>query len=225
MITVLIVDDEALVRSGLRAILEAAPDLVVTGEAVDGREALTAVRQHDPDVVLMDIQMPVLDGIAATSRLVKEGARARILMLTMFGLDEYVYHALSAGATGFMLKTEPPSRIIDAVRVVAAGDALLGAATTRRLVERFVARPDPRRARAATTDLTEREREVLLRVARGESNAEIAAALVVGEGTVKTHVSHLLNKLGLRDRTQLVVFAYENGLVSPGSVRETPPTR
>ena len=216
MTSVLLVDDELLVRSGLRAILEAADDLDVVGEAADGAAALRAIAELDPDVVLMDIQMPVLDGIEATSRLVSQQSRARVLVLTMFGMDEYVYEALAAGATGFMLKTEPPSRLIDAVRVVAGGEALLGGATTRRLVERFVSAPAPHRSETLTVALTEREREVLLRVARGQSNAEIAAGLFIGEGTVKTHVSRIFTKLGLRDRIHAVVFAYENGLVSPG---------
>lgn len=216
MTTVLLVDDELLVRSGLRAILDAADDLDVVGEAGDGAAALQAVAALDPDVVLMDIQMPVLDGIEATARLVSQRARARVLVLTTFGMDEHVYEALAAGATGFMLKTEPPGRLIDAVRVVAGGEALLGGATTRRLVERFVAAPPPHRSGAAAAALTEREREVLVYVARGQSNAEIAAALFIGEGTVKTHVSRIFTKLGLRDRIHAVVFAYENGLVSPG---------
>jgi DNA-binding NarL/FixJ family response regulator len=216
MITVLLVDDELLVRTGLRAILEATDDIDVVGEAADGAAALRAVAELDPDVVLMDIQMPALDGIAATARLVSDKSRARVLVLTTFGMDEHVYEALAAGATGFMLKTEPPSRLVEAVRVVAAGETLLGGATTRRLVERFVAAPAPRQSGLAAAKLTDREREVLLRVARGQSNVEIAAGLFIGEGTVKTHVSRIFTKLGLRDRVHAVVFAYENGLISPG---------
>jgi DNA-binding NarL/FixJ family response regulator len=214
--TVVLADDELLVRSGLRAILDTTEDLEVVGEAGDGSAAMAAVADLAPDVVLMDIQMPVLDGIEATSRIVARRSRTKVLVLTTFGMDEYVYEALTAGASGFMLKTEPPNRIVEGVRTVAAGEMLLGGITTRRLVERFVAAPAPHRAAAAIGSLTHREREVLLRVARGQSNTEIATGLFIGEGTVKTHISRIFTKLGLRDRTHAVVWAYENGLVLPG---------
>jgi DNA-binding NarL/FixJ family response regulator len=215
---VVVADDQSLVRSGLRMILEGQDGIDVVGEAADGEQALDLVRLLDPDVVLMDIRMPVLDGIEATRRLVAGGARARVLVLTTYGLDEYVYEALHAGASGFLLKTDDPERLVDGVRVVAAGEALLAPGITRRLVDRFVSGALPPRALpAAVGELTARERDVFDLVARGLSNAEIGRALFVSEGTVKTHVAHLLAKLGLRDRVQVVVFAYENGLVRPGT--------
>lgn len=216
MIRILLADDQAVVRAGLRMILEAQPDLEIVGEAADGSEAVTLTTALCPDVVMMDIRMPVLDGIEATRRLT--GTPARVLILTTYGIDEYVYQALRAGAAGFLLKTDPPERVIEAVRVIAAGDALLGPETTRRLIERFLAGPAPNLAKPADLDaLTEREFEVLQQVARGLSNQEIAARLFIGEGTVKTHVAHILAKLGLRDRVQVVVYAYEHALVIPGN--------
>lgn len=217
MIRVLVADDQAVVRAGLRMILESESDIEVVAEAVDGRHALDLARDHDPDVVLMDVRMPHLDGVEATRRLVDGGSRAHVLILTTYDLDESVYDALRAGAAGFMLKTESPSRLVEAVRVVATGEALLAAGITRRLIDRFVAGRRPGdTGRTALEALTEREREVLGLVAAGMSNAEIAASLVVGEGTVKTHVARILSKLQLRDRVQVVVFAYENGVVEPG---------
>jgi DNA-binding NarL/FixJ family response regulator len=215
MIRILVADDQAVVRAGLRMILEAQPDLEIVGEAADGSEAVTLTTALCPDVVMMDIRMPVLDGIEATRQLA--GTPARVLVLTTYGIDEYVYQALRAGAAGFLLKTDPPERVIDAVRVIAAGEALLGPETTRRLIERFLAGPAPNHAKPAVLDtLTEREFEILQHVARGLSNHEIANHLFIGEGTVKTHVAHILAKLGLRDRVQVVVYAYEHNLVIPG---------
>ncbi len=217
MIRVLLADDQAVVRAGLRMILEAQEEIEVIGEASDGREALELARKLDPDVVLMDIQMPVIDGIEATRRLGLAGVGARVLVLTTYGLEQNVYEALRAGAAGFLVKTDSPDRLVDGVRVVAAGEALLGPETTRRLIDRFVAGRSPNAAPPAQLEeLTARELEVLKFVARGLSNAEIAAALYVSDGTVKTHVAHVLSKLGLRDRVQAVVFAYESGLVQPG---------
>jgi DNA-binding NarL/FixJ family response regulator len=212
----LVVDDQALMRAGFRMILEAQPDLRVVAEAADGVEAVEAAREHSPDVILMDIRMPRMDGVEATRRLVGH----RVLILTTFNLDEYVVEALRAGASGFLLKDAPPEELVRAVRVVAAGDALLSPAVTRRLLDRVVCRrpATPAVTPAVLGELTERELEVLRLVARGLSNSEIAARLVVGETTVKTHVSHVLDKLGLRDRVQAVVLAYELGLVNPGVV-------
>lgn len=216
MIRVVLADDESVVRGGLRMILESQDGIEVVGEAADGRESLELTRTLDPDVVLMDIRMPVLDGIEATRRLAAAEARARVLVLTTYGLDEYVYEALKAGATGFLVKTESPDRLVEGIRVVAAGEALLAPDITRRLIDSFVSRALPNAPPPKLEELTEREREVLTHVARGLSNAEIAGTLYVGDGTVKTHVSHVLSKLGLRDRVQAVVFAYECGLVQPG---------
>jgi DNA-binding NarL/FixJ family response regulator len=217
MIRVLVADDQAVVRGGLRMILESREDIEVAGEAANGREALDRVRGLDPDVVLMDIRMPVLDGIEATRRLTVSGARARVLVLTTYGMDEEVYDALKAGAAGFLVKTDSPERLVEAVRAVAHGEALLASEITQRLIDRFVAGIRPgAHAPPELDDLTERELEVLRHVARGESNAEIARALFVSDGTVKTHVARILAKLGVRDRVHAVVFAYESGLVSPG---------
>jgi DNA-binding NarL/FixJ family response regulator len=218
MTSVVIADDQAVVRGGLRMILEAQPDLEVVGEASDGSEALDLIRELGPDVVLMDIRMPELDGIEATRRVAQTGRATRVLVLTTYGMDEFVYDALKAGAAGFLVKTEPPERLVDAVRVVARGEALLAPEITRRLVDRFVAGMRPNAPAPPELDeLTTRELEVLKLVARGLSNAEIAAALYVSDGTVKTHVARVLSKLGLRDRVQAVVFAYESGLVEPGA--------
>jgi DNA-binding NarL/FixJ family response regulator len=218
MIDVLIADDQDLVREGMRMMLDAEPDLTVVGEAGTGKEVLGRVRDLDPDVVLMDIRMPELDGIEATSRLTAAGARARVLVLTTFDLDEYVYRAMQVGASGFLLKDATREQLAAAIRSVHAGDALLAPAITRRLVEDYCRRPSPDRAAAVTTArLSEREVEVVELVAEGLSNAEIAARLVIGETTVKSHVARILAKLGLRDRVQVVVFAYESGIVRPGS--------
>lgn len=218
MIRVAIVDDQALVRAGFSMILDAQEDIEVVGEAADGTEVLSLVRDARPDVVLMDVRMPRMDGIAALRALGREAPGVRVLMLTTFDLDEYVYDAMKAGAAGFMLKDVPREQLIAAVRTVAAGDALLAPSVTRRLIEEFVRRPAPREEGIpeALRDLTEREIDVMRHVARGLSNAEVAAALYLSEATVRTHLSHILRKLGLRDRVQVVVAAYESGLVRPG---------
>jgi DNA-binding NarL/FixJ family response regulator len=220
MTTVLIADDQALVRVGLRKILEAEPDLDVEGEAADGEEAIGEARRLRPDVVLMDIRMPVLDGIEATRRIVQAQPGTRVLILTTFGLDTYVYEALRAGASGFMLKDAPPEEIAAAVRIVASGEALLAPAVTRAVVEEFARRPAPKEPAAlpaVLSELTPREREVLDLLARGLSNPEICAQLVITEATAKTHVARILQKLGLRDRIQVVIYAYETGLIAPGT--------
>jgi DNA-binding NarL/FixJ family response regulator len=217
---VVIADDQSLVRAGFRMILQTDPNIRVVGEASDGEEAVRAVHRLRPDVVLMDIRMPVLDGVEATRRILAgDEPRPRVIMLTTFDLDEYVYAAMTAGASGFLLKDVSPEQLIAAVRLVAAGDALLAPSITRRLIERF-ARPTAavRNESSEMTSLTPREREVLMLVARGYSNAELADRLVLSEATVKTHVARILSKLGLRDRVQAVVLAYEAGLVSPGTV-------
>jgi DNA-binding NarL/FixJ family response regulator len=213
---VLLADDQGLVRAGFRKILESEPGIEVVAEASDGDEAVSAARRFDPDVVLMDVRMPRLDGIAATREITRAGLRARVLMLTTFGHDEYVYDALRAGASGFLLKDAPPEDLIDAVRIVARGDALLDPAVTRSVVEAFARLPETSEP-AAMAELTAREREVLALLARGLSNAEICERLVVSEGTAKTHVARVLGKLGLRDRVQAVILAYECGLVRAGS--------
>jgi DNA-binding NarL/FixJ family response regulator len=217
-ISVLIVDDQALVRTGFRMILEAEADLEVVGEAADGLLAIDEARRLRPDVILMDVRMPELDGIEATRRLLENGGSdARVVMLTTFDMDEYVYDALRAGASGFLLKDVPPEHLVDGIRAVANGDALLAPSITRRLVEEFVRSAPPQTKPPAGLDqLTSREHEVLLLIARGMSNAEIAAELYVSETTVKTHVARVLMKLSLRDRVQAVVLAYEAGLVQPG---------
>ena len=215
MIRVLLVDDQPLVRAGLRTLLEDESDIEVVGEAADGDEAVALVGALTPDVVLMDIRMPVVDGIEATKRITAQGSTARIVILTTFDLDEYVFSALRAGASGFMLKDATAEEIVRAIRVARSGDALLAPSVTRRLIERFsghVPKVETRQLRS----LTEREREVLLLVARGMSNTEIARRLFLGETTVKTHVAHMLDKLDLRDRVQAVVLAYESGLIEPG---------
>jgi DNA-binding NarL/FixJ family response regulator len=217
MIRVLLADDQALVRTGFRMILKAEPDLEVVGEAADGEQAVAAARRLAPDVVVMDVRMPNMDGLEATRRILA-GDGPRVLMLTTFDLDEYVYEALRAGASGFLLKDGPADQLVGAIRAVAAGDALLAPAVTRRLIEAF-ARQAPPAPDRALAELTTREREVLEQLARGLSNAEIAERFTVGEATVKTHVAHVLAKLGLRDRTQAVVFAYESGLVAPRFTR------
>jgi DNA-binding NarL/FixJ family response regulator len=219
MTTVLIADDQALVRVGLRKILEAESDLTVVGEAEDGQDAAFEARRLSPDVVLMDIRMPVLDGIEATRRIASTSPATRVVILTTFGLDTYVYEALQAGASGFMLKDAPPEEIVAAIRLVANGEALLAPAVTRSVIEEFVRRdrPPPPSPPPALQELTPREREVLDLLAEGLSNPEICARLVISEATAKTHVARILQKLGLRDRVQAVIYAYESGLVRPGA--------
>jgi DNA-binding NarL/FixJ family response regulator len=217
-IRVVVADDQELVRGGFAMILDAQPDIEVVAEADDGAEAVAAVRAHDPDVLLLDIRMPRMDGIEA-ARVVCAQSRCRVLMLTTFDLDDYVYDALRAGACGFLLKDVRRDELVNAVRVVAAGESLLAPAVTTKLIAEFTSRPAVRAERAAETldVLTARERETLQLIARGLSNAEIAAAMVVSEHTVKTHVSNVLAKLGLRDRVQAVITAYECGLTVPGA--------
>jgi DNA-binding NarL/FixJ family response regulator len=218
MIRVLIADDHALMRNGLHAILDVQEDMEVVGEAEHGAQAVEdAIRLH-PDVVIMDIRMPRLDGIEATKRLAAQGEKApQVLVLTTFDLDEYVYEALRAGAAGFMVKDASPRQIAEAVRTIAAGESLLAPAVTKRLIERYVSRPPSHTARRERfAELTERELEVLQLITRGRSNAEIGAQLFLSEATVKTHVTRILSKLGVRDRVQAVVLAYESGLVQPG---------
>jgi DNA-binding NarL/FixJ family response regulator len=219
MTRVLVADDQALVRVGLRKILESEPGTEVVGEAEDGEDAIDAARRLRPDVVLMDIRMPVLDGIEATRRIVSAQPATRVLVLTTFGLDGYVYDALRAGASGFMLKDAPPEEIVAAVRIVASGDALLAPAVTRAVIEEFArhAPPTAPEPPPAIDELTPREREVLDLLVRGLSNPEICARLVVSEATTKTHVARILQKLGVRDRVQAVIYAYERGLVTPGA--------
>jgi DNA-binding NarL/FixJ family response regulator len=216
---VLIADDQDLVRAGLRMILDAEPAIDVVAEARNGREAIEQARLYHPDVVLMDIRMPELDGLAATRILLETPeTTARVLILTTFDLDEYVYEALRAGASGFLLKDSPPEELVAAIGIVARGDALLAPSVTRRVVEEFARRPRARPGTQAPLEqLTPRELEVLRLIARGLSNTEIAGTLVVSEATVKTHVAHILGKLDLRDRVQAVVLAYESGLVEPGA--------
>ena len=216
-IRVLIADDQALMHGGFRMILDAKEDIEVVGEGIDGRDAVRQYEALKPDVVVMDVRMPSMDGIEATRLLTAAEPPARVLILTTFDLDEYVYEALRAGASGFLLKDRPPEELVAAVRVVAAGEALLAPSVTRRLIEEFANRPDPVPAPAALNDLTEREREVLVCMGPGMSNSEIASHLYVAETTVKTHVGRVLQKLGLRDRAQAVVVAYESGLVQPGA--------
>jgi DNA-binding NarL/FixJ family response regulator len=215
-ISVAVADDQALVRMGLRVLIESEDDLVLAGEAEDGREAVDLVRRSRPDVILMDVRMPNVDGIEATRRLSALPDPPRILVLTTFDLDDVVYDALRAGASGFLLKDAPEERLITAIRVVADGGSLFAPSVTRRLIEEF-ARRAPARPAPSLADLTERETEVLVQVARGLSNAEIASALFVTENTVKTHVARVLMKLGLRDRVQAVVLAYESSLVRPAA--------
>jgi DNA-binding NarL/FixJ family response regulator len=216
-IRVLIADDQALVRSGFRNILGGTSDLELVGEAVDGAEAVAKTERLRPDVVVMDVKMPRLDGIEATRRLVADGgSRLRVLMLTTFGSEEHVYESLRAGASGFMLKDAPPDELLAAVRTVAAGNSLLAPEVTRILIEDYVGRAPRQREAPEYEDLTEREKEVLRLLTLGQSNAEIAASLVVSEATVKTHVAQVLRKLGVRDRVQAVIYAYESGLVDRG---------
>ena len=218
---VLLVDDQPLLLLGFRMVLETQPDLEVVGEAGDGVQGLAMTQALLPDVVLMDVRMPVMDGIEATRQIVESGSAARILMLTTFNLDEYVFAALRAGASGFLLKDVPPGDLLTGIRAVAAGDAVVAPSVTRRLIAAFAGHlPDPSTGRSPTDErlhqLTEREREVVLEVARGRSNGEIAQQLHLSQATVKTHVGRILTKLALRDRVQVVVFAYEAGIVRPG---------
>jgi DNA-binding NarL/FixJ family response regulator len=213
---VVVADDEELFRTGLRMIVEGDPGIEVVGEATDGEQAVAATRRHRPDVVLMDIQMPVLDGIEATRRITALGLPSRVLVLTTFGRDRYVFEALRAGASGFLLKTARPAELVTGIGVVARGEALLAPAITQRLIQQWTAsaRPDGRDPRLAR--LTDREREILRHIARGATNAELAATFHLAEATIKTHVGHILTKTGARDRVHAVVLAYESGLVRPG---------
>lgn len=213
-IGVVVADDQAIVRAGFRLLIDSEPDLTVLGEAADGAEAVALARKTSPDVILMDIRMPLMDGIAATRQVAADGKLPRVLILTTFDLDEYVFAALRAGASGFMLKDRPPEELLAAIRVIASGEALIAPNVTRRLIAHFVHQPDPVQAvPAALAELTAREREVLALIAAGLSNTEIAAKLVMSVPTAKTHVSRILAKLGARDRAQLVVMAYQSGLV------------
>jgi DNA-binding NarL/FixJ family response regulator len=216
-IRVVVADDQGMVRSGFSTLLNAQPDIEVIGEAVNGQEAIARAAELRPDVILMDVRMPVLDGLQATRQIAATDDPPRILILTTFDLDDYVYEALRAGASGFLLKDASAGELAEAVRVVAAGDGLLAPGVTRRLIAEFARMGGPRApARKNIKDLTDRETEVLALVARGMTNGEIASYLVIAEQTVKTHVSRVLTKLGLRDRAQAVIFAYESGLVRPG---------
>ncbi len=216
MIRVLIADDQALVRAGFRLILDLEDDLHVVGEAADGRQAIQLASETRPDLVLMDIRMPILDGLDATRRMMATAGAPRVLILTTFDLDEYVYEAMKAGASGFLLKEVPRDQLIMGIRMVAAGDALVAPTITRRLIERFTKMPSPLPGEAPLDGLTERETSVLRLVGRGLSNREIGSELFIGDATVKTHVAHIQQKLGLRDRIHCVVAAYEVGLVVPG---------
>jgi DNA-binding NarL/FixJ family response regulator len=217
-VRVLLVDDQSLLRLGFRAVLEQQPDLEVVGEAADGTEAVTMTRAARPDVVLMDVRMPTMDGIEATRRIVDSGSPARVLVLTTFDLDEYVFAALRAGASGFLLKDAKPAELLNGIRVVAAGDAAVAPSVTRRLIESFANHlpTEPTPADERLHELTDREHEVLTELARGRFNADIARRLFISEGTVKVHVGRILTKLGLNDRIQVVIFAYENGIIQPG---------
>jgi len=222
-IRVLVADDQALVRAGFRMLFSIEDDIEVVAEAGNGREAIEKAERFDPDVVLMDIRMPELDGLAATRQILAADAEARVLILTTFDLDEYVYEALRVGASGFVLKDEPPEQLLVAIRTIAAGDALLSPAVTRRVIEQFtrIPRPDPPKEIA---ELTSRELEILRLIVSGLSNAEIGQELFISETTVKTHVTHILAKLGLRDRVQAVVLAYQTGIFDPESLRRDEPT-
>jgi DNA-binding NarL/FixJ family response regulator len=218
MIRVAVADDQALVRSGFTVLLRSAPDIEVVGEAADGAEAVALVEREQPDVILMDVRMPEMDGLEATRRIIGQKGRTRVLILTTFDLDDYVYEGLRAGASGFLLKDTLPEELLSAVRVVAEGESLLAPKVTTRMIAEFVQRPveAEREPHPGIGSLTDREREVLVAVARGQSNAEIAETLFMSPATAKTHVSRLLSKLHSRDRAQLVVIAYESGVVRPG---------
>ncbi len=216
-IKVVLVDDQAMVRAGIHMILEAEPDIKVVGEAIDGAKAIEAAAVLKPDVVLMDIQMPIMNGLDATRRIIQTpGNKSRVLILTTFERDDYVFEALWAGASGFILKNAPPEDLIEAVRVIAEGNALLAPSVTKRIIKEFTQRPVRQNMKDKLKNMTDREIEVLRLLAKGKTNAEIAADLFVGEATVKTHISNLLTKLDLRDRVQAVVYAYESGLIQPG---------
>lgn len=217
MIRILLVDDQDLIRTGLRMILNGELDMEVIGEAANGQDAIDRAVELDPDIVLMDIRMPEMDGIAATKLITSRAPHCRVIMVTTFDPDEYIYPALTAGASGFLLKDMPTEDLVDAVRVVASGDSVLSPQVTRRLIEQVNEQGPIVQPSRLVDSLTEREREVLLEMGRGKTNNEIAEALFVSETTIKTHVSHILSKLALRDRVQAVVFAYENGLVIPGA--------
>jgi DNA-binding NarL/FixJ family response regulator len=221
-ISVLIADDQDLVREGLRMLLDAERDITVAGEAGTGTQAIAAARRLDPDVVLMDVRMPDMDGIEATAQLVRAGSRARILMLTTFDLDKYVFQAMRAGASGFLLKDASPSQLATAIRTVSAGGALLAPPITRRLIEDFCRRPPPDGAADRAAQLSQRELDVVRHVAQGRSNAEIAGQLYLSQATVKSHIARILAKLGLRDRVQIVIFAYETGITRPGEPTRAP---
>ena len=215
-----LIDDQALIRTGFKMILESEDDIEIVGEAGDGEQGVVAVRRLRPDVVLMDVQMPTMDGLEATGRIVQEGSiPSRIVILTTFERDDYIFDALRAGASGFLLKNSPPDELVHAVRVVAAGESLLAPSVTRKVIEEFIERPARHSIEAELARLTERETEILKLLATGKSNAELAGLLFVAEGTIKTHVSNVLTKLGLRDRMQAVIFAYESGLIEPGRER------
>ena len=215
-----LVDDQALIRAGFKMILESEDDIEIVGEAGDGDQGVAAVRRLRPDVVLMDVQMPTMDGLEATRRIVQEGSiPSRIVILTTFERDDYIFDALRAGASGFLLKNSPPDELVHAVRVVAAGEALLAPSVTQKVIEEFIEQPARHSSEAELGRLTARETEILKLLATGKSNAELAGHLFVGEGTIKTHVSNVLTKLGLRDRMQAVIFAYESGLIEPGRQR------
>ncbi|MGH8960832.1 MAG: response regulator [Jatrophihabitantaceae bacterium] len=215
-VRVVVADDQRMVRAGFTRLLEMEPDLEVVGEAADGAQAVDLVTRVHPHVALLDIRMPTMDGIEATRRIV-DLTDTRVVILTTFDLDEYVYDALRAGASGFLLKDSPPEQVVAAIHAAADGDALIAPSVTRRLLDEFVRRPHPGAADQALAQLTDRERDVLQRLGRGLSNTEIAAELFLGEATIKTHIGNVLSKLGLRDRVQAVVYAYEHGLITPGS--------
>jgi DNA-binding NarL/FixJ family response regulator len=220
-VRVVLADDQALIRTGFKMILESEDDIEVVGEAGDGEQAISLTRSARPDVVLMDVQMPRMDGLEATGVIARDATiQSRVVILTTFERDDYLFEALRGGASGFLLKNSPPEELVHAVRVVANGDALLAPSITRKVIETFIRQPANRSNEVELRRLTERETEILQLLATGKSNSELAAHLFVGEGTIKSHVSNLLTKLGLRDRMQAVIFAYESGLIEPGHHRE-----